>query len=43
MKDVVRGAISVSEHLQRRPETAQGEILDAFEIIVDVFWGGVRN
>ena len=37
MKDLVRGAISVSEHLQRRPKSALGEILDVFDVILDVF------
>ena len=39
MKDVVRGAISVSAHLPRRPKSALGEILDVFDVILEVIFG----
>ena len=39
---MVRGAISVSEHLQRRPKSALGEIWDVLgvllEVVFNVFW-----
>ena len=39
MKDMVQGAISVSEHFQRRPNSALVEILDAFDVVLDVILG----
>ena len=38
MKGMVRGAISVSEHLQRRPKSALGEIWDVLGLLLEVIF-----